>query len=165
MVPSHNRFIGLFKNLGIALLNATLLLVIVAAVSVAWAAYSLRDFASDTARDVTVSAIEAANLDPGTIVSELRNLDSEIEALRNAIEERQTDGAALAALNARLDTLERQIGLLTNPQEWKVSDRVIDRITERIGGILKEWRACGQTPGGQSTAAKIAEWPVHSERT
>ncbi len=145
MARSHNRFVGLLKSLGVALLNATLVLVIVAAISVGWAAYSVREMAVDTARNVTIAAIEAANLDPRTVISELRSLESEIEALRINVQEGQNDGAALRALQARLNKLERQIDLLTNPQDWSVSDSVIDRMTESLGRILKEWRNCNPT--------------------
>ncbi|MEP3277891.1 MAG: hypothetical protein ABJN26_17705 [Stappiaceae bacterium] len=152
MAHSDNSVTGLFKNLGLALLNATLVLVIVAALSAGWAAYSIKDLAKNTAREMSTAAIEAADLDPQSLVAELRVLSSEIKSLRAAISQGVNDDKARSSLSSRLDKLEQQIGLLTNPQEWALSDALVDKITANLSLILKDWRDCNPLDSSKSAA-------------
>jgi hypothetical protein len=136
-------------NLLLALLNATLLLFIVAVVLGLVLIDRTRTIAADVAADVTQSAIASTGLDPADTLAELRVVSTEMIDLRTAIEERRSDlGERTQALSARLDTLESMLNDLSERKE-ELADAAIDKASIVAGNALERMRGC--TPPGAGT--------------
>lgn len=135
-------------NLLLALLNATLLLFIIAAVTGLLLIGKVRTLASDVAGEVTQAAVSATGLQPADALAELRMISTEMRDLRTAIEDRRTDVAdRVAVLSARLDGLQSDLDTMRE-RKIALTDRIVDRATAAIGEAVKSLRSC--EPGAGS---------------
>lgn len=130
------------SNLLLAVLNATLVLFIVAAIAGIVLIGKARTFASDIAGDVTQAAISSTGLQPADALSELRMVSTEIRDLKVAIAERGTDvDQRVAQLSARLDSVQATIDGLRS-RKVEMTDAVIDRAGVALGNAMRSLRDC-----------------------
>ncbi|MEJ8570229.1 hypothetical protein [Microbaculum marinum] len=135
-------------NLFLALINATLILFIVAAVVGLLLIDRTRTIAADVASDVTRSAIASTGLDPADTLAELRVVSTEMVALRTALEERRTDlDERTQALAERLDALEATLQDLRGRRE-ALTEAAIDRASIVAGNALERLRGCTPSAAG-----------------
>jgi hypothetical protein len=148
-------------KLVLALLNATLLLFIVAAIVGIVLIGKVRTLATDVAGDVTRSAIASTGLDPAATLAELRLVSGEIVDLRTAIEERRGDlDVRTAALDDRLKTVQATIRSLRD-RKIELTDAVIDRAaraastatTNTADAVLKRLRDCPAPDPGSNAGS------------
>lgn len=129
-------------NLVLALINATLILVIVAAVLGLLLIDRTRTIAADVASDVTQAAISSTGLDPSDTLAELRVISTEMIELRTAIEDKRGDvDQKTAALAARLDTLEATLQSLKARKD-DLAEAAIDQASIVAGNALERLRGC-----------------------
>jgi uncharacterized protein YdcH (DUF465 family) len=137
-------------GLVLALLNATLLLFIVAAILGLVLIGKVRTLATDVAGDVTSAAISSTGLDPADTLAELRLTSSEMAELRTTIAEHRDDlDERVQALDERLAGIQAKIRVLRQ-QKIALTDAVIDKAanaastaaTTAANDILKTLRAC-----------------------
>ncbi|MEM9222352.1 MAG: hypothetical protein AAGB11_08120 [Pseudomonadota bacterium] len=92
-------------NIFLALINATLILVILAAIAVGYAVRSIDEFASTGARGIAQQALSAADIDPNRLEDNLTGIKDELASLRQVLAQRTDDGQA----NARLDDIDNRL--------------------------------------------------------
>ncbi|WP_436644099.1 hypothetical protein [Microbaculum sp. FT89] len=142
------RFGRTIGNLLLALINATLLLFIVAAISGIVLIGKVRTFSTDIAGDVTEAAIASTGLNPADALAELRVASTEIAELRAAIGERRSDiDARVDALGVRLDTMQNTLQSLRE-RKIAITDAVIDKAATAAGNALKDLRDCRPADAG-----------------
>ncbi len=135
-------------NLLLALLNATLLLFIVAAVTGILLVGKVRTLSADIAGDVTEAAIASTGLNPADALAELRVASTEIAELRASIQERRGDvDARVEALGARLDTMQATLQSLRE-RKIALTDAFIDKAATAAGTALKDLRDCRPAGAG-----------------
>lgn len=144
MSDSQSRFWKTLRNLGLALLNATLILVIAAALSIGFAAYSVRDFAETTAQRAASAAVEAAGLEPGRLANAMDTLSDEVTALRRAVTEDGSSAATIAkfaTVNAQLERVRLALEQISRP-EITISEETLDRISGHANKLLSRFQSC-----------------------
>jgi hypothetical protein len=135
-------------NLFLALLNATLLLFIVAVVVGLVFLVKAESLTADLAANVTRAAVASTGLNPPDTLAELRVVSTEMIELRTAIEEHRDDvDAKVAALDARLDGLQTTISTL-RAQKIAMTETTIDRISAAVGATLNNLRHCKPDDAG-----------------
>lgn len=109
-------------QLALALLNATLIILIVAALSVGFALQALERVADANLERIAEHTLAAADIDPARLDARLTRIGDELEALRTTIAERRL---ADDALGPSLDQLEDQLAeiaqLLRNLRDIEIS--------------------------------------------
>lgn len=140
-------------NLVLALLNATLLLFIAAAVLALVLIDRTRTIAADVTSEVTHAAIASTGLDPADTLAELRVVSTEMIELKTAIRERRGDlDARTVALSDRLDKLEATIdGLRARKDE--LADAAIDKASLVAGNALSRLRNCQPVESGSQAGS------------
>ncbi|MEM8854302.1 MAG: hypothetical protein AAGD34_11425 [Pseudomonadota bacterium] len=106
------------KSLILALLNASIILIILAALAVGFAVNAVHDFAQSSARDIGRSAIEGAGLDPSAIEARMAAIADDVAALRQSVEQRAAD---------RGEGSTRRLAQALAPQ--------LDRLSERLAAV------------------------------
>lgn len=152
--PSFGARLGrTVGKLVLALLNATLLLFIVAAIAGIILVGKVRTLATDVAADVTQAAVASTGLNPADALAELRLVSTEIEALRTTIAERRGDlDERVTALDERLDRVQTTIQSLRE-RKIELTDAVIDKAASAAStaanDVLKSLRNC-RAPNAES---------------
>lgn len=134
----------------LALLNATAILIIVAAV-LALTAVSRVEQAAGLVTDAILAEVD---VNPQQALDELRALSAEVEGLRTAIAEFEPGGGALLEparerLEDRLDDLQAQLDGLAEARHAIVQDGMAS-IAEGFAELAEGLAGCRLSPRGQS---------------
>ena len=145
----------------LALINATAILVIVAAVVALIAMARINTFAENIVATMTEAVLSKIDLPSRDVLANLRNLTEEVRTLGNTLREinvRENPVAhsrieqlkeALTALNASVDRLANSRTILTDEAIGQLSRVVTDNLT-RMRGCASD---VGQTPPYRSVNA------------
>jgi hypothetical protein len=153
--PDRNEISARLRRLPaqflLALINATAILVIVAAILTLVAMVRIDDFAGRTGTTMTEAVLSKIDLPPKGVLANLRNLTEEVRTLGNTLREIkvgenpvvQSEIArlreALLALNLSIDRLVSMRTILT--------DEAIGRLGQAVTGTLTKMRSCTSNAG------------------
>ena len=132
------------KNLMIAMINATLILVVLS-LFLAWKVTNKADqIASNFARSLVTVApirddIQAATTELAALRSDFSNIKDQSEELKSASLQRME--ASLAQLQTQLETAQQSIAGLSQAPE-KLVDHAIDSSTDRMVQAVSDFRGC-----------------------
>jgi Fic family protein len=148
--PDRNKISGRLQRLAtellLALLNATAILVIIAAILTLVAMAHINNFAGNVATTMTEAALAKIDLPSRDVLANLRNLTEEVRTLGNTLKdikladnpaaqsriERLKD--ALTALNASIDRLATAKTIL--------SDEAIKQLAATVTDTLMKMKGC-----------------------
>jgi hypothetical protein len=145
--PDRNGMWRLPGELLLALINATAILVIVAAILALVAIVRIDNFAGNVVATMTEAALSKIDLPSKDVLANLRSLTEEVRALGNALREfkagenpvLQSEIArlkeAVAALNVSVDRLANARTILT--------DEAIGQLGQSVTEALTKMRGCG----------------------
>jgi hypothetical protein len=155
------RFWKLPGQLLLALINATAILVIVAAIVALVAIARINHFAENVVAMVTQAALSKVDLPSKDVLANLRNLTAEVHTLSNALREikagepiaLQPEMAqlteALTALNISVDRLGSARSILT--------DQAIEQLGRTFTDALAKLRDCTSTAPDRTLRNKAVE--------
>jgi septal ring factor EnvC (AmiA/AmiB activator) len=147
------------RQLLLALVNATAILVIVAAVLALVAMSRIDNFAHDVAATTTEAVLSRIDLPAKDVLANLRTLTAEVHNLGNTLREFRTGEqspiqAEIARLNERLRALSINIDQLTNARS-ALTDEAIVRLGQSVTDRLLKLRHCNSSTGVVAPRAKI----------
>ncbi|WP_353471124.1 hypothetical protein PVT71_07200 [Salipiger sp. H15] len=136
------------KDLLLALLNATLILVALCLFLALQLSHRVEEITGSFARNLV--SLDPLRTEIGTMTSEVTGLRDDVRALREGGSEMTTEAARkitarLDALDARLGTAAQRIEVLLDSPEQLV-DHAIDRVAEEVKQGLGELRGCTPSP-------------------
>lgn len=130
------------RNLLLALLNATLMLFILAAICGLLLIGQVRTLTTDITDDMARAAVSATGLDPAVALGELQGLRTEVVDLRQALAARREDVTPIAErLEARLDRVETLLDQIRE-RRIEVTDRTVEGLSEAASRFMREVRDC-----------------------
>jgi hypothetical protein len=141
------RLWSLPGQLLLALINATAILVIVAAILALAALARVDRFAKRTAETITESVLAKIDLPPKEVLANLRNLSAEVRMLGNSIRELKTGENAAAIqlqigqLRESLAGVDRSVNRLGSARSL-LTDEAIGQLGRTVGDTLKSLRGC-----------------------
>jgi len=144
----YARLRGLPGQILLALINATSVLVIVAAFMVIFALGRVEHFAEKVAGTMTDAVLSKVDLPSKDALSGIRELSEEVRALRNTLREIKAGEATLpgiARLNEKLDAFNASIDKLGNSRAI-LTDAVAARFGEAVTRTLTRLRDCSARP-------------------
>jgi hypothetical protein len=156
--PDSNGIIArLWKLPGqllLALINATAILVIVAAVLALVAIARIDHFAGNVAATMTEAVLSKMDLPPKDVLADLRNLAAEVRTLRDAIveikaEENSRLQSDVAELKGALTALNSGIGRLGSARSI-ITDEAISQVARAVSDTLVKLRGCASDLGRRS---------------
>jgi hypothetical protein len=148
--PDRNELVGRLRRLPgqflLALVNATAILAIIAAILVLVAIGRINHFAGNLAATTTEAVLSKVNLPPREALANLRNLTEEIRALREALAEiRATETPRIQAEVTRLReavaTLNTSVDRLRDAGSALTAE-AIGQLARAVGDALVKWRSC-----------------------
>ena len=151
----------------LALINATAILVIVAAIVALVAIARINRFAENIAATMTEAVLSKVDLPQKDVLANIRNLTAEVRTLGNTLREIKTGDhpalqpelaqlkQALTVLNVSIDRLGSARSILT--------DEAIGQLGRSVTDTLMKLRDCpskvGQIPPHR-TAGSLSQWPL-----
>ena len=134
-----------------ALINATAILVIIAAVLALVAITRINNFAGNLAATMTEAVLSKIDLPSRGVLANLRTLTEEVRALGNTLREfREGDHPVLqseiARLKEALSTLSASVDRLTHARTI-LTDEAIGRLGRSVGDALTNMRSCPSNVG------------------
>jgi len=139
-------------DLALALFNATLILVILAALAVGFAVNAVQRAGEEGVERATAAALRAAEIDPARLEPALEGLAAEVSALRKALADGAPDPETAAALRMAADRLAQTRDALRALREPTVS---IDQQTLlALGAIVED--ALNRILGAASPAPGVS---------
>jgi uncharacterized protein YoxC len=155
------RLWSLPGQLLLALINATVVLAIVAAILVILALVRIEHFAANVAATMTSAVLTKVDLPSKEVLLNIRELNGEIRALGNTLREIKTgENPALqediARLRERLATLRTSIDGLSSARAM-LTDEAAARFGERITQELMKLRDCSSSvrANGPSSSSEL----------
>ncbi|MEE9589311.1 MAG: hypothetical protein V3V97_14955 [Hyphomicrobiaceae bacterium] len=145
------------RQLLLALINGTAMLVIAAAILAIIASSKVTYLAQNVASTMTDAVLSRVGGDPQRVAQNLQSVSDEVRTLLAALEQTKVDGAArlgpeIARLSEQLSSLEATIEQLRDARS-----RLIDEAIAKVGSSLSEglqnFRAC---PRGEGTTLNPA---------
>jgi len=145
------------RQLLLALINGTAILVIAASILAIVAASKVTHLAQNVASTMTDAVLSRIGGDPKQVVRDLQSVSDEVHTLWAALEQRKADGPGplgteIARLSERLNSLDSTIEQLRDARS-----RLIDEAIAKVGSSLSEglqnFRAC---PSGDGTTVNPA---------
>jgi hypothetical protein len=139
------------RDLLLALINATAILVIVAAILVLLATARIDHFAGNVAAATTDAVLSRINLPSRGVLADLRNLRDEVRTLGNNLRETKAEGTAIlqsdiAQLREALTTLNESVDRLANARTV-LTDEAIAQLGRSVTETLKSVRGCASRVG------------------
>ena len=130
----------------LALINATAILVIVAAVLAIVAMARIDHFAGNLIATMTEAVLSKVDLPQRDVLANLRNMTAEVRALRTAIAEIRTGEnpllqAEMARLKEALTVLNSSVDRLRNARSL-LTDEAIGQLARTVTDALIELRGC-----------------------
>jgi hypothetical protein len=140
-----------------ALINATAILVIVAAVLALVAMSRINNFGATLAATMTEGALSKIDLPSRDVLKNLNSLTAEIRSLRNSFQEARKGGdsileSKIARLEQAADTLSANIDRLTKARTI-LTDEAIGHLGRSVSDTLTKMRGC-PAEAGQATPAR-----------
>ena len=140
----------------LALVNATAILVIVAAVLALVALARIDHFVGNLAETTTEGVLSKVDLPPKEALADLRSLAAEVRALRKTLLEAKAEENALlqseiARLRGALTALSTSVERLGNAQSNLV-DEAIGQLARAAGDTLTRLRDCARPTAGSIIA-------------
>ena len=151
------RLRALPRQLLLALINGTAILVIAASILAIIASSKVTHLAQNVASSMTDAVLSRIGGDPKQVVRELQSVSEDIKTLSATLERRRAEGPGplgteIARLNERLNSLQASIEQLLD-----VRSDLIDEALAKLGASLSEGlqnlRAC---PSGDGTGVQPA---------
>lgn len=145
------RLRALPRQLLLALINGTAILVIAASILAIIASSKVTHLAQNVASTMTDAVFSRIGENPKQVIQDLRSVSDEVHTLLAALEQRKADeparlGPEIARLDERLSSLEGAIEKLRDARS-----RLIDEAIAKIGSSLSEglqnFRACPNGDG------------------
>lgn len=135
MARTLGRTLG---QLVLALINATLILIIVAALSLGYLVDALNDAAENGAARLSAAAVDAVGLDPDALRNTISSLREEVAALRTDLTEDDgiSDAPALQRIEDQLDEISARLGQLANPT-ITVAPETVEAIGTTLDAVLQ----------------------------
>lgn len=145
------RLRSLPRQLLLALINATAILVIVAAVLVLVALSRLNNVAANVAATMTEAVLSRVDLPAKDALANLRNLTAEVRALGNTLREIRSGDhsiiqAEIARLNETLTGLNTSVDRLADAK-LTLTDEAVVRLGQAVTDTLLKLRHCSSTAG------------------
>ena len=136
----------------LALINATAILVIVAAILALVAFARLEHIAGDVASTLTEAVLARVDLKPGQALANLQSLTGEVRALGDALKETAAEGdpllqARIAQLKETLDALRAGIDRLGDAK-LMLTDEAIARVGRAVTDALAKLGNCSPAAAG-----------------
>jgi hypothetical protein len=153
--PDRNRIaVKLWQIPGrllLALIDATAVLVIIAAILALVAIARIDSFAGNVVATMTEAALSRIDLPSRDVLANLRTLTEDVRALRNALQEIRTrENPALqseiARLRAALTALDANVERLTSARTF-LTDEAIGRLGRSVTDTLTKLRGCPRRSG------------------
>jgi hypothetical protein len=153
--PDRNEIASRLRRLPgqllMALINATAILVIVAAILALVALARIGHFADNVAAGMTEAVLSKVDLPSKDVLANLRNLTAEVRALRNTVEEfKAGESPALqfevAQLKEKLAVLNSSVERLRNARSI-FTDEAIRQLSRTATDALMKLRNCSSTAG------------------
>ncbi|MCP4386590.1 MAG: hypothetical protein GY798_35145 [Hyphomicrobiales bacterium] len=158
--PIATRLRKLPGQLLLALINATALLVIVAAILVIAAWSSLNNAAADLARTATEAVIAEIDIEPARLLNSMQELDAEIREFRTSVSEDREERSR--QLEQKIDTLSQTLAsldaTLTNARV-QLADEAIRQVGDSITEGLLRLRNCEIDSTAAGVLHPIGELP------
>jgi hypothetical protein len=138
-------------DLLVALINATAILVIIAAILALVAIMRINNFAGNVAATMTEAALSKIDLPSRDVLANLRTLTDEVRVLGNNLREiRQGENPVLqteiAKLRDALSTVRTSVDRLTNARTI-LTDEAMGRLGRSVGDTLTKMRGCAVSDG------------------
>ena len=148
------------KQLLLALINATAILVIVAAIVALVAIARINHFAENIAATMTEAVLAKVDLPSKDVLANLRNLTTEVRTVGNAIREIKTGEhpalqAEMVQLKEALTVLNVSINRLGSAKSI-LTDEAIEQLGRTVSGALMKLRDC--SPDARQIAAHRTSW-------
>ena len=146
-----SRLWSLPGQLLLALINATSIIVIVAAILALFAIDRIEHFAENVVATMTEAVLSKVDLPPKDVLANLRNLTAEVRALRNTVAGFKTgENPALqfeiAQLKDKLTVLNSGVERLRSARSI-LTDEVIGQLGRTAADALVKLRDCSSTAG------------------
>ena len=144
------------RQLLFALINATMILVILAAVLALVAMSRIDHFAQNVAATMTEAVLSKVGLPAKDVLADLRNLTAEVRALGNSLREIRTGEHSLvqveiARLDETLTALNISVDRLTNARS-SLTDEAIVQLGQTVTDTLLKLRHCSSNTGQMETS-------------
>lgn len=148
----------------LALINATAILVIVAAILALVALARIGHFADNVAAGMTEAVLSKVDLPSKDVLANLRNLTAEVRALRNTVEEfKAGESPALqfevAQLKEKLTVLNSSVERLRSARSI-FTDEAIGQLGRTATDALMKLRNCSSTAGQMTDSHALASVTV-----
>jgi hypothetical protein len=150
----------------LALINATAILVIVAAILALVALARIGHFADNVAAGMTEAVLSKVDLPSKDVLANLRNLTAEVRALRNTVEEfKAGESPALqfevAQLKEKLAVLNSSVERLRNARSI-FTDEAIGQLGRTATDALMKLRNCSSTASQMTDRHALASNTVEA---
>ena len=138
----------------LALINATAILVIVAAILVLVAISRIEHFGANIVATMTEAVLSKLDLPPKEVLANIRELTGQVRALGDALRERKAEegavlGPEIAQLKESLTVLSASVDRLRSSRSI-LTDAVAARLGDTITHTLTNLRDCSRWPDGAS---------------
>jgi len=138
----------------LALINATTILVIIAAILALVAITRINNFAGNVVATMTEAALSKIDLPSRDVLANLRNLTEEVRALGNSLREiREGEHPVLqseiSTLKEALSTLSANLDRLRNARTV-LTEEAIGQLGRSVGNALTKMRGCASDVGQNS---------------
>lgn len=146
------KLIKALGHLAIALINATLILVIVAALSLGYLVNAVNEATQDGAARVAEAAVAATGIEPGALREEVAQLRETVAGLRTDLANREGPGEA-AALQRIEDELQEIATLLRGLGEptVTVTPGTVEAVNAALSSLLARLMALRDGDPSRST--------------
>jgi hypothetical protein len=161
------------RELLLALINATAILVIVAAILTLLAMMRIDNFAGNVAGTMTDAVLSKIDLPAKDVLANLRNLREEVRTLGNTLTEKKAEERAvlqsdIARLRERLTALNESVDRLASAKTI-LTDEAIGQLGRSVTDTLASMRGCaprvGQTQHHRRLSARAVAEPRRADAT
>lgn len=135
----------------LALIDATAILVIVAAILALVAMARIDNFAGNVVATMTEATLSKIDLPSRDVLANLRTLTEDVRALRNGLQEMRTREnpvlqSEIARLREALTALDANVDRLTSARTF-LTDEAIGRLGRSVADTLTKLRGCASNVG------------------
>ena len=137
------------RQLLMALINGTAILVIVAAILALVATSKVTHLAENVSATMTDAVLSQINVEPRQLLAGIQSVGGDVRALAKTLKQARAEGTfrqdpEIEQLTERLDTLQASIERLGDARSTLV-DEAIARIARTVAEGLEKFRACSPT--------------------
>jgi len=148
------------RQLLLALINGTAILVIVAAILALVALSKVTHLANDVASTMTDAVLSRIDVKPRQVLANLQNVAAEVYALRGSLKQARAEGAArldpqVAKLSETLSALQASIEQLGEARSSLI-DEAITRMGREMAERLQNFKECKPAQANADTFASPA---------